>query len=592
MYGEMVFMNRGSFSKGLMAFNERVLYLGNVTSSGIYTMQELKEKLFFNRIFIDNMHDVFQKYSCLDIVDDYVAALNQYSANMNAILYQIHIVDPTIVFERESSFEQRLVTESYMNNQLISTYHSVGTNLSFMDNIIYYVSIMELNNDYIIMSYIDPRRSIYADILCKDLDEYTTYWKSDDSILAYVKNLRGEKTVAFKVSTSLESKKITKVEFIGDVSTMNELIWLFPRSALIIENKFMYTDDIKRVIESKVDHQSVEIQEELDSVELDSLFHKDILIDYPTVSFDTYLQFLSLASTSNRISSIRLSLYRIGDDPIIYYILRNAIEMGIYVHVNIELYASGEDINSFWIHEMKSIGIHVTTYAAGRLKVHSKLTLIEFKNKKCVAQIGTGNYHTQTTTQYTDLSLITSNMNICRQVRFLFEIFDGSKEKFLFNRNLLVTRYNSRRELIRLINEESNKSKDGYICIKCNILSDPEMINTLNEAAKCGCKIDLIIRGVCTWVPCQLGYNVKIKSIVWDKLEHSRVYCFGSCDPIVYIGSLDLSTNKLDRRIETLVKISDPDIIDNLCSYINQYITNSKNSWVLTRSGKYRKENL
>ena len=265
---------------------------------------------------------------------------------------------------------------------------------------------------------------------------------------------------------------------------------------------------------------------------------------------------------------------------------------GIKVHVNIELCASGESINAMWMNEMRNIGINVTTYEVGRIKVHCKLTLIEFTNGYSIAQIGTGNYHTKTATQYTDLSLITANADICKQVRRVFNIFKSKGDPDIdspFNKSLLVTRYNARYELLKMIDEESSKGKNGYIAIKCNSLDDKEFNTHLDIAATRGCKIDLVVRGVCTWIPPESS-RVCIKSIVWDKLEHSRVYCFGNINPTIYIGSLDLVTNKIYKRIETLVLVKDPDIIANLCNYLNRYITNTTDSWIQTRSGMYIKE--
>jgi len=267
--------------------------------------------------------------------------------------------------------------------------------------------------------------------------------------------------------------------------------------------------------------------------------------------------------------------------------LREAVNNGKDVRVNIELCASGEYINEMWMSEMKRVGIKVTTYAYNTLKVHSKLTLIKFSNGRRISQIGTGNYNYTTTSQYTDLSLVTSNDDICDQVEKVFKMFDGHDVSF--NKNLLVTRYNARSELVRLIDEEADKGIDGFISIKCNSLDDYEIINHLDLAAKMGCTIDLIIRGVCTWIPEQLGVNVTIKSVIWDKLEHSRVYCFNRYNPSIYIGSLDLTTKKIEKRIETMVKINDPEIMIKICRYLNRYINNG-DGWLLTSTGDYVKE--
>ena len=375
---------------------------------------------------------------------------------------------------------------------------------------------------------------------------------------------------------------------------MKGMISMFRGDVLIISNPFIYTDDIDIILKNNIDIKPPVTKSTFNPIKLESLINNDLLIEYPNDSFDQYLQFLSIAANHHNVKSIYVTLYRIGKDPAIFYILRDAVLNGVEVYVNIELCASGESINVMWLNEMRNVGIKVTTYEAGKLKVHSKLTLIEFTNGTKIAQIGTGNYHTQTTTQYTDLSLITGDVDICQQVKKVFDIFNykDDPDEVQFNDSLLVTRYNARKELIRLIDEEGSKGSHGYIMMKCNAIDDKEINQHLDNAATNGCKIDLIVRGVCTWIPNYVDQNVHvtIKSIVWDKLEHSRLFCFGRENPVIYIGSLDLVTRKLNKRIESLVLIKDPDIISQLCSYINRYITNTNDSWIQTISGLYIKE--
>jgi polyphosphate kinase len=141
--------------------------------------------------------------------------------------------------------------------------------------------------------------------------------------------------------------------------------------------------------------------------------------------------------------------------------------------------------------------------------------------------------------------------------------------------------------------EQSELGRDGVIQIKCNSLDDAEISEYLDIAASNDCYINLIVRGICTWIPSKenLNRNVTIKSIVWDKLEHSRVYCFGKINPTIYMGSLDLITNKLDCRIESLVKITDKNILTILCNYISRYNTIDKSWYMVYEDEKisYRK---
>lgn len=563
-------MERMPFIESLIAFNERVLYNGNIIPEKLYTMVELKQKLFFNKIFIENMEEVFQRHNCETIIDRYVEDLNLYISNISMILRKMKLFDPSIQIRHYGIADVQ-------KDQLISTRYS--KNYKLLNGEIYYIS--KLDDGEVMISQMKS----YPNNACQ---------KSDECVIGYLnETYQTDSTIAIRpVVSSHDSSKVTKIEFNGRSGSIKSIIDIIAPEALVLSNPFIYTDDIKSAIERMIPPTPIKIEQKFENITFEDIFDNDILIEYPTTSFDVYLNLLSSASTNKDMKAIYLSLYRIGKDPVIYSILRDAVNNGIEVYVNIELCASGESINMVWAEEMRDAGINVTTYASGVLKVHSKLTLFKFKHGKAISQIGTGNYHTQTTSQYTDLSLITSDKDICRQVMNVFHIFEDRVDKVFFNSNLLVTRYNARSELIKLIRREAKLGENGYITFKCNALDDKEIAMHLDKAAANNCQIDLIVRGVCTWVPDQIGNNVRIKSIVWDKLEHSRVYCFGSFNPTMYIGSLDLVTNKIDNRIETLVRILDPDILDDLCDYLNHYITNASNSWVLLRSGEYRKEEI
>lgn len=581
-----------SFIRSLMEFNKRVLYQGLLYRGKSYNMEDLKNKLFFNSVFISNMQEMFQKYDTSPIVDDYIDSMGTYMSNVSSIIRHASVLNPKIRITRDDCFERRIAVDKMVGDQVISQFYpsvEAATRHHFINGEIYYISL--LLNGYVTISFVDPRRSIYHDIIKCDFPDYTMYWKADDCIKSYIHDAHQTvNTIAVKVTTSLkESSEVTKVEYSGDTEFMKKIINIFPTSALVISNPFIYTDDIKRVIETNMDVKPPVPKPSFAPMQLESIFDHDVLIEYPNDSFDEYLQFLSLASKHDGVKSISLTLYRIGDNPAIFYILRDAVAHGIKVHVNIELFASGETINRLWQKEMIKAGIKVTTYEAGRLKVHAKLTLIKFHNGKSISQIGTGNYHTQTTTQYTDFSLITANSSICDQVKRVFDLLNGDAS-VSFNKDLLVTRYNARKELIKLIDNEAQKGEHGSIIIKCNALDDPDISYHLDTAAANGCNMTLIIRGVCTWIPEVGSENVKIKSIVWDKLEHSRVYCFGSHNPTIYLGSLDLVTKKIDQRVEALVRIIDPDVEIKICEYLNRYVTSTEGSWIQTSSGMYIKE--
>ena len=593
-------MNTISFIESLMRFNLRVLEMGDLEEGVIYTMQELKEKLFFNQIFMSNTHEMFQKYACNEIIEEYIEGVEEYTDNIDDIINHIENNDVNTRISRYEDFDQRLYSEinikdDFIVNGILPRGHKLS--YKFLPDIIYYLTLFE-GMDNIVLSFIDPRHHIYdiTPYIKRDhlYPGYTIYYKSDDCIINRISNrFEGKPTVAIKVTTLRDDPSmVTKVEFNGKKEYMEMMKMVFPDDVLIISNPYIYTDDIKRIINMGI-KEIPKVYQSINKVNIFQVFEKDILLEHPMTSFDAYIQLLTDAIYS-KASSIYISLYRIGEDPNLYYALKDAVIKGIYVHVNIELKVSGEEkMNEFWTKEFRNAGIRVTNYASSDkgFKVHSKLTLIKFEYDRFIAHIGTGNYHPENTSQYTDLSLLTSDANICRQIHELFMIFNGEiTNSQKFDNNLLVTRYNANNTLIDLIALQASLKERGYIAIKCNGLDDKDIIKALDTAANKGCKIDLIIRGVCTWIPDDLGKNVMIKSIIWDKLEHSRIFCFGSKDPIMYIGSLDLMHNKLRKRIETLVKIKDPDVLHYVCEYLNKQIINTKNSWKMSgKSGRYRR---
>lgn len=581
-------MKQISFIQSLVEFNRRVLYQGTPDKDRKYSMTEIENLLFFNEVFLSNMKEIFSKYNTKDILEKYVDLLSQYISNIKFIKNLVSMLNPGLVFDKDDSFERRFAMESTLSNIIIDQHFPLDKpiNFKFDSDQLYYVSI--LDEKYLIISFIDKKMNVYSEPMGCIFKDHKSYWKTDECIRDYIKNkYQTLDTVAITVTTSEKNPYIvTKVEYNGNKETMKVIAGLF-HGAPIISNRFIYTKDIKQVISSNNNEQPVISKQKFEKISISDYMKNDDLIEYPRDSFEEYLHLLKSAATSNAVESIYLTLYRIGTNPSIFYILREAVNNGKDVRVNIELCASGEYINEMWMSEMKRVGIKVTTYAYNTLKVHSKLTLIKFSNGKRISQIGTGNYNYTTTSQYTDLSLVTSNDDICDQVEKVFKMFDGHDVSF--NKNLLVTRYNARSELLRLIDEEADKGIDGFISIKCNSLDDYEIISHLDLAAKMGCTIDLIIRGVCTWIPEQLGVNVTIKSVIWDKLEHSRVYCFNRYNPSIYIGSLDLSTKKIEKRIETMVKINDPEIMIKICRYLNRYINNG-DGWLLTSTGEYVKE--
>jgi polyphosphate kinase len=210
--------------------------------------------------------------------------------------------------------------------------------------------------------------------------------------------------------------------------------------------------------------------------------------------------------------------------------------------------------------------------------------------------LGTGNYNPTTARLYTDFSLFTVNDELGADVSELFNLLTGYSRQTEY-RKLLVAPVNMRQRITALIENEARAAKEGRparLLFKMNSLVDPDMIRALYDASRAGVKIDLIIRGICCLRPALdgLSENIRVVSVIGRFLEHSRAYYFanGGADggPAIYLGSADLMQRNLDRRVEVLFPIEDPelrasirdDILEvDLRDRVKAWELNSDGSW-------------
>ena len=554
--------------QAMIDFNQRVLYDGTIQLDQDYTMSEVRKKLFFTRIAYENLQELFQRWDTKEYRSAYHNIVRRYFKNVLKIIAGI---------ENMTSFEycrsNERIPELLENMNLHDNLNHCNLDEAALQNKrIYFVT--KINSKFVLRWADD---SMYRNISIQ-LIENGILCKADDALIQYLNSLYGEgSTIAFRVSIYAYNGYRTKIECNGtNMRLIRELADQINPDAYVFQNPFIFLDDIVLWLNII----SLNIREYMQNkrpMKLGEVLQHDMLHSYPEDSFTMYLDWLKQAAESQFVESIKVTMYRVGDDQRLINILTDAAKSGKYVHVNIELLAFGEESTNLRIkHLLEEAGVYVTNYAWGKLKVHSKTTLITFVNGIKMAQIGTGNYHTKTTSQYTDLSYFTSDDKICKEVDRLFDQLRGSKIKFKKD-DFLVTQSNSRRVLTKLIRREAEKKTDGYICIKCNALDDKEIIRVLHEAEDNGCHIDLIIRGMNKYYPTER--TVSIKSFIWDKLEHSRVFCFGKKNPKLYLGSLDLVQTKLDHRIESMVAINEPLVRKDLINYLNRYVTDTTSSW-------------
>jgi polyphosphate kinase len=118
------------------------------------------------------------------------------------------------------------------------------------------------------------------------------------------------------------------------------------------------------------------------------------------------------------------------------------------------------------------------------------------------------------------------------------------------------------------------------------------MVRALYRASQAGVDTDLIVRGISVLkagVP-NVSERIRVRSIVGRFLEHSRIYYFANGgQPELFIGSADLMERNLDRRVETLCRISDGEIARHLHEVVlATYLQDTERAYVL-ESDQYRR---
>ena len=316
----------------------------------------------------------------------------------------------------------------------------------------------------------------------------------------------------------------------------------------------------------------------------------DILVHHPYDSFTATVQeFIWQAANDPKVLAIKLTLYRTsGDSPIVRSLIR-AAESGKQVAVVVELKARfDEEANIEWARRLEQAGVHVA-YGLVGLKVHAKTCLVvreEAEGVRRYCHIGTGNYNSITARVYTDLGLFTADPEIGVDLTQLFNSLTGYGRNIEFRR-LVPAPQGLRPTVTELIRNEAARGPEGRIIIKINSLADADMVEALYEASQAGVDIDLIVRAICCLRPGVPGMSdtIRVRSLIGRYLEHSRIYYFGNGEdigaPAYYIGSADLMPRNLNRRIEALVAVVDPDLRRRLDQVLEINLKDDTLAWDL-----------
>ncbi len=213
-------------------------------------------------------------------------------------------------------------------------------------------------------------------------------------------------------------------------------------------------------------------------------------------------------------------------------------------------------------------------YGVKSLKTHAKLALAIRRENTPQGQIlrhychlSTGNYNHSTAKLYTDVGMFTAREDVGADLVRLFNRLTAIAPSTSYTKLMIAPEF-MRKSLVSLIDREivHAKTTSAHIKIKCNLLTDAELITKLYEASHAGVKIDLIVRGVCCLRPGlkDISENISVSSVVGRFLEHSRlIWVRNGGDSELFVGSADIMARNLDRRVECFFPVGNRGCVRN-----------------------------
>ena len=322
----------------------------------------------------------------------------------------------------------------------------------------------------------------------------------------------------------------------------------------------------------------------------------DILLHHPYHSFDSsILHFLQCAAIDPQVLAIKLTIYRTSSQSPIIQALLEAARQGKQVVVLVEITARFDEApNIAWGRLLEREGVHVA-YGMERLKTHVKLALVVREEEDGIRRyvhVGTGNYHEGTARIYEDLGILSCDRELGANVAALYNELTGAMPSPGYGK-LMVAPHNLRENFTELIRREAKHSQEGRpagIRAKMNQLQDTRMIRELYRASQAGVPISLNVRGICclrAGVP-GLSETIQVFSTLGRFLEHSRIYRFeNGGDPEFFIGSADWMQRNLNRRMETITPVNDPQLKQELEDTLLVYENDNCSAWDMRPDGNY-----
>ena len=329
-----------------------------------------------------------------------------------------------------------------------------------------------------------------------------------------------------------------------------------------------------------------------------TLAKRDVVLHHPYNSIEPLLELIETAAEDPKVLSIKLTIYRLAKNSRIVSALLRAIENGKNVVALFEVKARFDEENNIrQANRLREAGCYVV-YGMGNLKTHTKLLLIVRKEGaediQRYVHMSSGNYNESTSKLYTDIGFMSADAEYANDVSEFFNVITGHSQPDGFN-NLITAPRDMRDTLVQLTQQEAANAKAGKpagIIIKMNSMQDKKTIEAFYEASQAGVKVHLIVRGICCLRPGRKGLseNITVKSIVGDFLEHSRIcYFHNNNDPLVYTGSADMMVRSFDRRLESMFRLKDPLLKQQLINILAYNLKDNENSYVMNEDGSYSK---
>ena len=327
---------------------------------------------------------------------------------------------------------------------------------------------------------------------------------------------------------------------------------------------------------------------------------KDRIVHHPYETFEPVLEFVKQAARDPNVLAIKQTLYRVSDRSPIIASLLEAAQNGKQVMVLVELKARFDEENNInWAKKLENAGCHVI-YGLVGLKTHSKITLVVRKEEDGIRRylhLATGNYNDVTAKIYTDLGMFTAKESFGEDASEFFNMLSGFSIPQSWRRLIPAPLWMKDYFVARIRREADNAraGKPARIIAKINSLVDETIIKSLYTASNAGVKIDLIVRGICclrAGIP-GMSENITVRSITGRFLEHSRIfYFYNEGHEDVYLASADWMPRNLNRRVELLFPVEDPDCRARVMEVLEVELADTVRAHFLAPDGTYHKLDL